>query len=82
MVAIPKNWQWQCVRLGTDSWSADENDYVNSVCQEKENSASKRYEIGKWSFGDAVLVTDSTVHCHIALFIGIEIPGDTHTNKW
>ena len=44
--------------LGTDSWSADENDYVNSACREKKNSSPKRYEIRKWSFDDAVLVTD------------------------
>ena len=26
--------------------------------EKKENSSSKRYEKSKWSFGDAILVTD------------------------
>ena len=26
--------------------------------EKKENSSSKRYEMSKWSFGDAILVTD------------------------
>ena len=55
---IPNKWQQQCMRLGTDSWSADENDYVNWVCRVKKTSSSKRYEMSEWSFGDAILVTD------------------------
>ena len=27
--------QQQCMRVGTDCWSADENDYVNSAWREK-----------------------------------------------
>ena len=72
------------MRLGIDSWSAVENDYVNSACREKRKSYSKRYDkmsscLAKWSFGDdAILVTDwNTVYCHIALhFISIKIPDD------
>ena len=45
-------------RLSPASWIAKEIDYVNSAYREKENSSSKRYETSKWSFGDAVLVTD------------------------
>ena len=43
--------------------------------EKKANSSSKTYEISKWSFGDGIVVTDwNTVHCHIALFISIQIP--------
>ena len=47
------------MRLGTDSWSVDENDDANSAYpEEKENLSSKRYEMSKWSFDDATLVTE------------------------
>ena len=37
--------------------------------EKKENSSSKRHEMSKWSFYNAILVTDwNTVHCHIALY--------------
>ena len=45
-------------RLNPDSWITEENDYVNSAYREKKNSSSKRYKTSKWSFGDAILVTD------------------------
>ena len=48
----------QRMRLNTDSWNADENDDVNSACREKKNPSFKRYDMSKWSFGDAILVTD------------------------
>ena len=65
------------MRLGTDSRSADENDYVNSACSEKENSSSKTYEMSKWSFGHGILVTDWNATLH---FINIEIPDDAQIN--
>ena len=35
--------------------------------EKKENSCSKRYEMSKWSFSNAILMTDwNTVDCHIA----------------
>ena len=46
------------MRLATDPWRADENDYVNLVYIAKRNSSSKRYEMSKWSFDNATLVTD------------------------
>ena len=33
------------VRLGPNSWGAEEIDYVNSAYREKKNSSSKRYEM-------------------------------------
>ena len=59
------------MRLSTDSWGAYEHDDVNPVAEKRENRSSKRYEMSKWSFGDATLVSDwneITVHCHIALY--------------
>ena len=41
--------------LCTDSWSADENYDVNSACKKKENWSSKRHEMSKWIFADALL---------------------------
>ena len=47
--------------------------------EKKENLPSKRYQMSKWSFGDAILVTDwNTVHCHH--FISTEIPDDAKIN--
>ena len=40
-------------RLNADSWIM-----LLQHTEKKENSSSKRYEMSKWSFGDAVLVTD------------------------
>ena len=54
---------------GTDYSSTDENNYVNSACRGKRNSSSKRYEMSKYSFYNAILVTDwNTIHCHIKLY--------------
>ena len=55
--------------LGTDSLSEDEKDYVNSACREKKTHLLRNnYEMSKWSFGDAFLVTDwKTVHYNIAI---------------
>ena len=50
--------------------------------EEKENSPSKRYEMSKWSSGNAILVTDwNTVLCHIALlkFLMMQINDELHT---
>ena len=44
--------------LGTDSLSADENDYLIQHVEKKENLSSKKYEMSKWSFYNAILVTD------------------------
>ena len=54
----------------TMSWTGDSNSAwvhdVNSACRKK-TSSYKRYEISKWSFGNAILVIDwNTVHWHIA----------------
>ena len=40
--------------------------------EKKENSFSKRYEMSKWSFYSAILVTDSLPHC--TYLQTIEIP--------
>ena len=38
--------------------------------EKKENSSSKRYDMSKWSFYNAILVTDwNPVHCDIALYL-------------
>ena len=35
----------------------------------KSNWSSKKYEMSKWSFSDAIMVTDwNTIHWHIALY--------------
>ena len=46
-------------RLGPDSWGAEEIlMMLIQHTEKKENSSSKRYEMCKLSFGDAILVTD------------------------
>ena len=45
--------------------------------EKKENSSSKRYETSKWSFGDAILVTDwKTVPDTFHIVYFIEIPDE------
>ena len=49
--------------------------------EKKENSSSKRYEMSKCSFGDAILVTDCNILFTVTLyFISIEIPDDAQIN--
>ena len=48
--------------------------------EKKENSSSKRYEMSKWSFGDAILVTDWKTVPATFQFISIEIPDDAQIN--
>ena len=46
--------------LGSDSWGAEEIDYINSEynSEKKDSSSRKSYEMIKLSFGDVFLVTD------------------------
>ena len=49
---------------------------------EKKENSSKRYETSKWSFGNAILVTDwktvpAKFHC---LLVSIENPDDAQIN--
>ena len=56
--------------LGTNSSSADENDYVNSACRKKKKThllKDMKWVNGVLAMG--IVVTDwNTVHCHIALY--------------
>ena len=40
--------------LAPNSWGAEENDMSIQHTEKKENSSSKRYEMTKLSFGDAI----------------------------
>ena len=44
--------------LNPDPWITEEMIMLIQHTEKKENSSSKRYETGKWSVGDAILVTD------------------------
>ena len=48
--------------------------------EKKENSSSKRHEMSKWSFGDAILVTDWKTVPATFQFISIENPDDAQIN--
>ena len=50
--------------------------------KKEENSSSKRYKMSKWSFGDAILVTDWKTVPATFHFISIEIPDNAQINVW
>ena len=45
-------------RFGPDSWGAEKLIMLIQHTEKKENASSKKYEMVKLSFGDAILVTD------------------------
>ena len=61
-----------CTRLGTDSSSANENDYVNSGCREKRKLIYLRDM--KWVNGVLQGFGWNTVHCHRPKMISSEPP--------